>query len=222
MILSILLIILIQVVIVGTALLVHRYRNYSNLFTRKCTHACGGVSAALLPFWSPVEAALIVGGLGILILAYCTKKYWLRGVQHEKTSTDWGTILFPLGLTLTAFIFWWWLETPGIYQTAVLMLGIADAASGYVGTRFGKHRWGIKKQKTYIGSTAFFLCAVSVMLLAWYIDFLLVDLSIFFLLIPLIVTLTEAYSPRWLDNISVPVTAGILLWLLEYQHIMLK
>lgn len=187
-----------------------RWCGLSQAFTRKVAHALGGVSAALLPLLVSVEAAVTTGLIGIFTLAWFQQRGYLTAVA-EQGKLDWGVVTFPVGLVLSAVLFWWWLEAETAFQFAVAVMGVCDAVAGYTGARFGRTPFGYRGRKTVFGSLA---CAVSALIILGVIsvlDVLPVSFAAF-LLIPLLSAATEAYSPRWLDNVSLPLVAGLAFW----------
>ena len=182
-----------------------RRLNVSVLATRKCAHMAAGLLAAGLPFFVEREAALLCGALGTAIW------YGYLPAIGSRGTFDFGAIAFPLGLTVSAFLFW----HPGSftsYQYAALMLALPDAVAGWVGVRYAAYTLHTSSGKTLIGSFAFFTTAFFVSALFLHV---ILDQGIFLAclracMVAIILTCVEALSTRGSDNVSVPLSAGAI------------
>ncbi len=95
-----------------------------------------------------------------------------------------------------------------IMINAFTILIISDTASALIGRRFGKHRFLAKSLE---GSTAFFLSAVLVILVAPKIHYHPMEylIGIFGAFVG---TIVEALSSHIDDNLSIPLSIGFVLW----------
>lgn len=99
-----------------------------------------------------------------------------------------------------------------ITRTAGLVLGVADGVAEPVGVRWGRRKYrvpavfgGKPATRSLEGTAAVFVSAAAVMLAT---QGGAVELS---LLVAAAVTLVEAVTPHGLDNLTIPVTTGVIL-----------
>jgi phytol kinase len=124
------------------------------------------------------------------------------------------------GIVFVALTILFWLDSP-IGIVALMMLCGGDGLAEILGRRWGNKKIFKRANKSWVGSAGFFLGGwlLAMIVLAVYIAAGVFKLSFASLLIPLtlialICALVEAVSPVDLDNISVPLVAVILGYLL--------
>jgi phytol kinase len=107
-----------------------------------------------------------------------------------------------------------------LFVIPLLLLTFSDVAAALVGRSMGKRSIPGRKSwngsaKTLAGSTAFFLTALPVLFLSffYYLQWELAGSIGMTLLIALLSTTMEAYSPHGTDNFSVPLTVLIIMLL---------
>lgn len=104
-----------------------------------------------------------------------------------------------------------WLFPKVIVITAFAILIISDTAAALIGRRFGRHPF---RAKTVEGTTAFFVTALLVVALAPKIDYLAAEYLIG-TIAAVLGTFVEAVSGDLIDdNFSVPISIGIVMWVL--------
>ncbi|MBN2203069.1 MAG: hypothetical protein JW700_02715 [Candidatus Aenigmarchaeota archaeon] len=189
---------------------------------RKTIHAMGIFSIALIYILGKFLAslAMLATSLSFLILdEYMKNKNKYKLVRNKKLDefeeiveeeiksckrknerSFHGAITFYIGCFLVTFIF-----PTEIAAASIAVLALADATSTLVGYFFGKRKLPINKKKTWEGSTTFFLTAVFV--LYFFTN------PIKAIIAAIAATLVEAL-PKVDDNITIPVTTAILLFLL--------
>jgi len=123
--------------------------------------------------------------------------------EHERPNTlpFKGTTEFFIGCFLATVIF-----EPTIAIAAIAILSLADALSTLIGSYHGKHKLPINRKKTFEGSTAFFLTAIFVLL------FFANPLKAF--IVAILATFAEMI-PKIDDNLTVPLTVGIVMTLIS-------
>ncbi len=141
-----------------------------------------------------------------LLLLFVINKGWLQ-VNHYKT---YGIALFPLSFAL--LLFCTFLSTQ-LIVFAALTLAICDALAGIVGEKFGKQKIEfLFEKKSFIGFATFFLSCF-ILSLIYFNDFsgkgILICFSIAF-----IAALTELFSSKGSDNLSVPIISAIAAYFL--------
>jgi phytol kinase len=173
--------------------------------TRRLVHIAGAGTTALFPLYLHLNEVVALGIVFTLFLTWTRVRGSLRSV-HAVARPTLGAILFPVGLTLAALTVW---SHPPAFSYAGLMLGLPDPAAAIVGRRFGSLRWRIPGgEKSLLGSLTFFLVAVVIGL-----GFALAagDGTILAVAAAAIVlTGVEAVLGYGLDNLFIPVLAGVL------------
>lgn len=95
-----------------------------------------------------------------------------------------------------------------IAYASILILAIGDTAAGFVGRRMGKMKNPLNHKKTIEGSLAFFATSLFATML-----FVPTHIAI---VVAFIVSIVEALPLRINDNLAVPLSAGVTLYLLSF------
>ena len=138
--------------------------------------------------------------LFFFILLWVIRKGWMQ-VNEYKT---YGIALFPLAFSILLFI-------PAfniaIIVYAVLILGISDALAGICGEYFGRQKIVfLFENKSWAGFIAFYISALAVSLF-YFNDFTLHGF-LFCVVLVLLPAITELFSYRGSDNLTVPFFTG--------------
>lgn len=195
--------------------------DYRSEFIRKSIHLCS-LSIPTIYFFISRDLALtlLVPLFSAFLVVDLTRFYhaptrrwffkwfgWLLR-KHEKDAevkrlTGATNILFSAILCVLIF--------PKIITVnAFAILIISDITSALVGRRFGKRKF---LQKSLEGTAGFFVSAVAVVLLAPKVEGLDLEYAIGFAAAA-VGAVVEAASTRIDDNISVPLTIGLVQWVL--------
>jgi dolichol kinase len=124
----------------------------------------------------------------------------LREGEKEQNLTG-ATHLF-LSVTVSFLIFEKHIAIP-----AVLILTISDAMAAIVGKLYGKHQL---LQKTWQGSSVFFLTSLAILYIFY------PGHSLLIILIAIIVSMIELIPMPFSDNYSIPLSAGFLLFVFNF------
>ena len=192
---------------------------------RKLLHTLAYASVVPLLFgaehWyvaAAIKALLILPIL--LILWYCERfelypKFFMEKEKHEVVCSF--VLLFAMLATLIC-VFWGGFGERGkaLVLASVLAWGPGDAAAAIVGRNWGKHKLSgphIEGTKSVEGCVAMGLCAfifsLGVLLLMGKLPFWpVLGVS---LLTAAVSALTELYTKRGLDTVTVPIAAGLCL-----------
>lgn len=139
--------------------------------------------------------------LFFLLLLFVISKGWLQ-VNHYKT---YGIALFPLAFALLLFCTFLSIK---LIVFAAITLAICDALAGIVGEKFGKQKVAFLSEKKSIIGFATFLFSCFILSLVYFNDFsgkgILICFSIAF-----IAALSELFSVKGSDNLSVPIISAI-------------
>jgi len=183
---------------------------------RKAFHVSIGCMALVLPLlltetWLIVAASMLA--VAWMLAARHTPCIRRRfgGVLHDANRCSHGELYFTLAIALLLLLA---RDEPLLYVTPVLILSFADAAAALVGKAFpmGRLSWPASG-KTMSGCAAFFLTAFGISLLA-IAAFVSIPfpsaLSVAFL-IAIVSGVMEAVSTRGLDNLTVPLSAFLVM-----------
>lgn len=169
--------------------------------------------AALVPFAVTVQFALV--GLGIMKDEAAVEAMSRTGDRREILR---GPLYYGIVFVVLTIIFW--LNSP-IGIVALMMVCGGDGSAEIIGRKWGRKKIFKNANKTWVGSTSFFIGSwlLALIVMAIYIAAGVFQLSLASLILPLtlisiVSTVVEAVSPLDLDNITVPAVAVILGFLL--------
>jgi len=171
-----------------------RTRNVPTEITRRVAHVLACLFAllvhAVLPFWLFIVCSVVFAAL-----MWLSRHFHVFTAIHKVRRRSLGDVYLPLGIGVAALLGG---SDAAVFVAAVLILGLADVAAGLVGDYLRSSR------KTWWGSGAFLGVSVIVLALC---GFGLVPVIV----VALLATATERYSPLGTDNISIPLVAAALL-----------
>ncbi|WP_373530468.1 diacylglycerol/polyprenol kinase family protein [Nostoc sp.] len=194
--------------------------------TRKVIHIGAGmwVFGVLLLFnhWEIgiIPFATFIG------LNYLFYRYRIIGAMDTEDSSP-GTIYFAISVTLLFGLLW--RPNSPIDGAAIAVAGImamtwGDALAALIGRRFGKHKYQVGNSvRSWEGSAAMFVASTAVIFLVLLLlpgsslSPLAKPLSLGWALLTAVITATfatlaEAVSPHGTDNLSVPLVAAGVVW----------
>lgn len=204
--------------------LLRRWRGWPGEFTRKLVHVLVGVMMFFIPIL--LQSSLPM----VLIAAFFTLGNWaairlhlLQGMHGARES--YGTVYYPLAFLLLVLLAW-----PGqviLIISAMMVLALGDAAAAIVGESLARPReynlTGDAKSRE--GTLAMFLVTATVI-------FLLLRFPPFGVAVPAVspyqlllgtllgaalTSAAEALSRKGSDNLSVPLTCALVLYVLLYR-----
>jgi len=184
---------------------------YSSHLLRELTHIVMGVWPILWLMFNYKESALLVPLVVTIILALAPEK--IRRVFSRGDEKHIGLVLYAFSFTIITYFFW----KTFMGAAAIFCLSFGDGLGGFIGSRFGRHRYKLPwvKEKSIEGSLTILIVSVLAILLA---NILYPASSGFNYLIALIgglfVTFIEAISPYHSDNLTIPLITAPLLTLL--------
>ena len=201
--------------IIGLSSLLTKFNVLSNEGSRKFIHV--GVSnwwiIAMIFFNSNIYAAM-VPALFVIINYISYKKQVFKAMERDGSKNDLGTVYFALSLLILALITFKNSEFSYIGALGILIMGYGDGFAAIVGIKYGKHKFKVLgNSKSLEGSLAMFIFSFTVSLFILYI-FNPINIVLFSLILALISTILEAFSPYGLDNLTVPLGTSLLYYLL--------
>ncbi len=176
----------------------------SNDLSRRLAHIWAGAINIVAPLFVSHVAIIIVNVLfaGLLLVGRNTDYFSSIQTTHRKT---YGDVYFPLGIIVAAVVLL--PDNVTAFQYGVAIMGISDALAGFVGERWGRKAVSIfNNPKTLLGALVFYVSSLV-------ITFILVPqfLPVVFIL-PLILTIVEFFLVFGLDNLILPIVAGLLFF----------
>ena len=203
----VILVVLLAIGFSAMAEVVSKKHHFPAELTRKIIHITGGTAAAFTPWflnWKQIEVLAVIMFVALLIFRY----FGLFESSRLVKRISLGELMFAATIGLVAII----THDRLIFAAAILEMGIADGMAAVIGTYYGK-RTGYKvfgRQKSLIGSAAFYLC--SLLILLWYLLASHTSGNWSMLIwLPLVVTGLEAIGLDGTDNLIVPVFVAIIL-----------
>jgi len=145
-----------------------------------------------------------------------TKKLELLGSHHKVERYTNGSSIFFVGI-LTAYLFSKLTDHVSVYFIAVTVLTISDPVASVIGLNYRSGFWpgssGSGSSKTITGSAGFFVSALVILIagLSHFYNLSDPELIIYSVLIALLTTIAEAYSPYGTDNFTVPLIVSVAL-----------
>ena len=174
----------------------------SNDLSRRLAHIGAGAINIVAPLFVSHVAIIIVNVLfaGLLLVGRNTDYFSSIQTTNRKT---YGDVYFPLGIIVAAVVLL--PDNVTAFQYGVAIMGLSDALAGFVGERWGRKAVSIfNNRKTLLGALVFYVSSLV-------ITFILVPqfLPVVFIL-PLILTIVEFFLVFGLDNLILPIVAGLL------------
>jgi phytol kinase len=196
-----------------------RWRGYSTDFTRKFIHISVGM-------WSIGTVLLfenwyfaIVPPLSFVVINYISYRQETFKAMETGERGNLGTVYFPISFTLVIVLFWLTRPDryPGLVVAALMPMTWGDAMAAILGKRFGQYEYH------FLGSTRTMEGSLTMFLFSWLTTFLtifffpplgLLTSLLYALIVAVVATLVEAVSPWHFDNITVPLSSALILYLL--------
>lgn len=179
----------------GAAVILHKRYDVGVFYIRKGFHVLVAIFLfGIINYISKSEFIIINIFFVIFFMVLELRKDKFLEPLDIKGKTNYGIILYPLGMCVMAIFLYSNLQYLGI---GILILGIADSVASFV-------NFALKSsQKTYLSSFAFLVITA------------LISFSNFSLptslLFGLILSVVERYSPRGSDNLLVPLSYLLLV-----------
>ena len=218
---SFILVFIVLSLLVAAADIVRKKFNVNAKSTRMFLHA--GVAAVVffapLLFQSKLYPALLAA-VFIVVNFVSVKLGMFQGMNVDKKNL--GTVYYPISFFILVMLLWD--NYPLVVSTAMLVMGLADPAAAIVGSALkNTHEvFAFGERKTFEGSAAMFAVASAAVLIGALFfrqsSVAISDLPIETLFniavsIGLMVAAVELVSPKATDNLTVPLSAAVLIYI---------
>lgn len=206
--------------IIGISSILTKFNLLSNEGSRKFIHI--GVSnwwiIAMLFFNNNIYAS-IVPALFVIINYISYKKQVFKAMERDGSKNDLGTVYFALSLLILALITFKNVEYSYIGALGILIMGYGDGFAAVIGVKYGKNKFEVLgNEKSLEGSLAMFIFSFIVSIVILYI-FNPVHIIFYSLILAIISTVLEAFSPYGLDNLAVPLGTSFIYYLMTLFRI---
>ncbi|MHA1303129.1 MAG: diacylglycerol/polyprenol kinase family protein [Candidatus Heimdallarchaeaceae archaeon] len=191
--------------------------------TRKTTHIVLHACLAFIPYFlqNLFDLFVALGILAIIVLlitAIPKSRFLVKVIQNstrkEESVRDsvLNIIFTTIALLILVVLFQ---DMLYIYTAAVLSLSLADGLAELIGRPFGRVKFKIFTEKSLEGSIAVFIGIIICILLS-FATYSMLNLIIWWKLIitALIGTLIEALNYKYYDNITLPLSIALSIFLL--------
>ena len=180
-------------------------------YTRKFVHLSSGILTLTFPLWLDHHLQVLFLCASFAVLLLLSKQFdFLRSVNAVDRNTH-GSVLFPLSVYICFHLFQYY-HSLLFFYAPMLVLAISDPLAAVCGKKWPKGKYTLfSETKTLMGSTAFFLSALIVLLsLAFYFlpHVSLMHILVCTFLTSLTATLSEALSTKGFDNLFIPLTVA--------------
>jgi dolichol kinase len=188
-------------------------------WSRSFAHLSTGLITLPFPWLFTSHWWVLILSLQSCLVLWVTRKLKIFPSHHRIAGKSVGSYLFFASVYL-CYVASMVSDRKELFVVPLLVLSFSDAAAALAGRSMGKRIIpGGKSRnispKTLIGSTAFFITALPVFFFSFYsyLQWSLGGSIIITLLITSLSTIVEAYSPYGTDNISVPFTVLIIMYI---------
>ncbi len=187
---------------------------------RKILHITAGISSIMSIIFVKHIIFLKIVSFFICLLVFYLVYYSKLPSRRSKNSKSWGIFYF----TVSFFLLLLFLGNNyrDIIITSLLILTFSDSFAALMGTFFAKSYFHLTSdKKSILGSVSFFILTTLIIFFTPIYSTNLMFLGKFIFInfiaaiaLSVILTVLEAVSSKGSDNLTVPITAGILLFLL--------
>lgn len=187
--------------------------------TRKFAHSAASLLALTFPLvYDSYGYVMAIGILFFLVLIIAKRKKLLMSINGVTRKT-YGSVLLPLAIS-GAFSVSVWLGDTKLFIIPVLIMGVSDSLASLTGMHYGSNLKkisirGLTLNKTYLGTSIFFISAmlISVFVMHWLERNFSFHDTMTALCVAIGAALAEAFSPKGLDNFTVPFISLLILYM---------
>lgn len=152
--------------------------------------------------------------LSFVIINHISYKRNLISVMEREKQDGLGTVYYALSLLILSIITYGITKRPEIGLCSTLIMGYGDGLAGIIGKKVKSYEYKIgNTKKTLAGSLTMFI--ITFIIIAIYSGLSEINLWVLkSILIAIILTIIEAVSIKGTDNITIPLSACVLLLLM--------
>ena len=182
--------------------------------TRKFVHIAVGMIAFPLVILFQAWQFAIIPPLVFIVVNYVSYRRQIFAGMETGERGQLGTIYFPISFSILIPLLW---PQPTLLVASLMPLTWGDAFAALIGQRFGARRFTILGQTRSIeGTSAMFVFSLlAVFLTLLFFAQPIATSFVFALIVALIASIVEAFSPFGIDNLTVPLSSAIVLVVLN-------
>ena len=194
--------------VIGIATVLDKLNVLNDEGSRKFIHI--GVAnwwiVAMLLFEPNEYYLAVIPPATFIVLNYLSYRFNLvKSMERDtQSANDLGTVYYAISLFIITFVAFRF-NALGAGAVAILAMGYGDGLGAVIGKHFPSKK--LYLNKSLLGSLTMF---VSTMIIA----FIFINLWYLVLLVAVVATLVELFTPKGLDNLSVPLVIFFLLFFL--------
>ena len=188
--------------------------------SRKILHIMVGNIAFFLPIFQTREVMVFIAAGPFIFLTYLMSPHSpIKSIRDKLSESghSLGLVYYSIAWTILAYFFF---DNKEIIAIGIIAMSYGDGFASIIGVKFGKHKYKIfNDEKTIEGSFSLVIFSLIFFIIALFyynIEFSL-RLFIVLILISIFAAFFEGFTPKGLDNLSVPFVAAILYWILIYK-----
>jgi len=184
---------------------IKRKLKLNKIITRKIAHFTSAFFIVLLSFKVSQAEFIITTSFFLIFFIFSYYKNIMTSI-HIKSPRTYGEIYYPISLIILATFFY---NNKLILLNSLLILGLSDTITGL-------YNFKISKLKSIMGSFLFFISSLLILIFMNYFLGEYLNLLIIFkiILISFTITIIEYYSTFGSDNLTVPISSALLIYLL--------
>ena len=192
-------------------LLYHRF-NWKVELTRKIAHIGTGIITLLFPIFLTSHWSVLLLCTGFLLLLTLSMRLNFLQSINAIERTSYGSILYPVSVFICFYAYYRFDQEILFFYLPILSLAICDPIAALAGKRkpFGEYKRG---SKSFSGTLGFFgsCFMLSSILMTLLTDFNIANIVLYSGIIAVFSSLTETFSGKGFDNLSIPVVVIIIL-----------
>jgi len=200
--------------------LVYRRLGLKGEITRKFAHFTATLSTITFPYLFDDHWYVLFLAVVFFILLFISRhRTYLKSI-HDIQRISVGSFLLPVAIYIT-FLLAYKLNDFFLFILPMLVLAICDPIAGILGINLQQynHRIRIFKhtfEKTWLGSTAFFISCLIISIIALYFNQGHLNLNTFMVavVVAFVSTIAELFSWKGVDNLFIPLSVLIVLFLM--------
>lgn len=197
--------------------LIYRRLAPAGEITRKFAHFSSVLATVPFPYIFPSHWYILVLAFLFALVLFITQNGKLLNSIHDIKRKSIGSYLLPIAIYLT-FLVSDLLDNKFLYILPMLILAVSDPMAAILGINIKSYNgriklFGEKLNKTWLGSGAFLISSFVISIIAFYFNRGVFDFETFWLamLIAVATMFAEMLSWRGSDNLSIPLSAVIVL-----------
>lgn len=189
--------------------------------SRKILHIMVGNIAFLLPVFVTREVMAFIAAAPFILLTFLMSPYTpIKSIRGRTSAAghSMGLVYYSITWTILAYLFF---DNMVIIAIGIFSMSYGDGFASLIGVKYGKHRYNIVgDEKSFVGTFSMFLFTFIMTIVAILYYQYVQDISFSFnsvtigllLLISAVGAIVEGFTPKGLDNLTVPFVIAFLYW----------